>query len=124
MKARGRRPNAFIVSRCLEIPVKHNARVFDMASKTIHTSLVIRGYCFSAQISHENMCFKNNQNVGNLLLFVVSHVVVKMAESFAANTVSRFRFLKTGEEESKLLQGRIPKATFYKTKWAIKIFHE
>ena len=86
--------------------------------------LVIRGYCFSALISHEIMYFKNNQNVGNLLLFVVSHVVVKMAESFATNTVSRFRSPKTGEEESKLLQGSIPKSTAYKTKWAIKIFHE
>ena len=38
MKARGRRPSAFIVSRCLKTPVKHDARVFDMASKTIHTS--------------------------------------------------------------------------------------
>ena len=81
--------------------------------------LVIRGYCFSALISHEIMYFKNNQNVGNLLLFVVSHVVVKMAESFAANTVSRFRSPKTGEEESKLLQGSIPKSTAYKTKWQI-----
>ena len=84
--------------------------------------LVIRGYCFSALISHEIMYFKNNQNVGNLLLFVVSHVVVKMAESFATNTVSRFRSPKTGEEESKLLQGSIPKSTAYKTKWAINIF--
>ena len=50
------------------------------------------------------MYFKNNQTVGNLLLFVVSHVVVKIAQSFAANTVSRFRSPKTGEEESKLLQ--------------------
>ena len=50
MKARGRRPSAFIVSRCLKTPVKHGARVFDMASKTIHTSLVIRRYCFSALI--------------------------------------------------------------------------
>ena len=50
----------------------------------------------------------NNQNVGILLLFVVSHVVVKMAESFAANTVSHFRSPKTGEE-SKLLEGSIPK---------------
>ena len=124
MKARGCRPSAFIVSRCLETPVKHDARVFDMASKTIHTSLVIREYCFNALISHEIMYFKNNQNVGNLLLFVVSHVVVKMAESFAANTVSRFSSPKTGEEESKLLQGSIPKSTAYKTKWAIKIFHE
>ena len=30
-----------IVSRCLETPVKHDARVFDLASKTIHTSSVI-----------------------------------------------------------------------------------
>ena len=62
------------------------------------------------------MYSKNNQNVGNLLLFVVSHVVVKMAESFATNTVSRFRSPKT--------KGTIPKSTAYKTKWAIKIFHE
>ena len=58
-----------------------------MASKTIHLSLVIRRYCFSALISHERMYFKNNQNVGILLLFVVSHVVVKMA----ANNKSRFK---------------------------------
>ena len=49
-----------------------------MASKTIHASLVIRGYCFSALISHEIMYLKNNQNVGILLLFIVSHEGVKM----------------------------------------------
>jgi len=98
-----------------------------MASKTIHTSLVIRGYCFNALISHEIVYLKkkkNDQKVGILLLFVVSHVVVKMAESFAANTESRFRSPKTGKQESKLLQGSIPKSTAYKTKWAIKIFLE
>ena len=62
--------------------------------------------------------------MGNLLLFVVSHGGMKMTESFAANTISRFRCPKTGDEESKLLQGSIPKSTAYKTKWAIKIFHE
>ena len=124
MKARGRRPSAFIVSRCLETPVKHDARIFDLVSKTIHTSLVIRGDCFSALISLEIMYFNNNQNVGILLLFVVSHVVVKMAESFAANTESRFCFPKTGEEESNLLQGSILKSTACKTKWAIKFFRE
>ena len=46
MKARGRRPSAFIVSRCLETPVKHDARVFDMASKTIHTSFSNEGVLF------------------------------------------------------------------------------
>ena len=33
MKARGLRPSAFIVSRCLEPLMKHEARVFDMASQ-------------------------------------------------------------------------------------------
>ena len=33
MKARGRRPSAFIVSRCLEPLMKHEARVYDMASQ-------------------------------------------------------------------------------------------
>ena len=63
------------------------------------------------------MYFKNNHN---LLLFVVSRVVVKMAESFAANNESRFHSPKAGEEESNLLQGSIPKSTAYKTKWEIK----
>ena len=83
MKARGRRPSAFIVLRCLEPLMKPEARVFDMASKSINTFLVVRGYCFSALISHEIMCL-NNQNVGNSLLFVVSRGRVKMTESFAA----------------------------------------
>ena len=34
MKARGRRPSAFIVSRCSEPMMKNEARVFDMASQT------------------------------------------------------------------------------------------
>ena len=34
MKARGRRPSAFMVSKCQETPVKHDARVFDVVSKT------------------------------------------------------------------------------------------
>ena len=44
------------------------------------------------------MYFKNYQNVGILLLFFVSHVIVKMAESFAANNESCFRSPKTGED--------------------------
>ena len=62
--------------------------------------------------------------MGILLSFVVNHVGVKMAESFEENTVSCFPSPTTGEEEAKLLQGSIPKSTAYKTKWAIKIFHE
>ena len=73
--------------------------------------LVIRGYCFSALISHEIIYFKNNQNVGNLLMFVVSHGGVKITESFAVNTESHFPSPKSWEEESKLLQGSIPRLT-------------
>ena len=90
MKARSRRPRAFIVSNN-KTPVKHDARVLEVTPKTIHTSLVIRGYCFRALISHVSMYFKTKQKMGILLLFVVSHVVVKMAESFAANNESLFR---------------------------------
>ena len=51
-------------------------------------------------------------------------MVVKKGESFAANNESRFRSPKTGEEESKLMPGSIPKSTAYKTKWAIIICHQ
>ena len=34
MKARGRRPSAFIVFECLETPIKHEPRVFEIASQT------------------------------------------------------------------------------------------
>ena len=40
MKARGRRPSAFIVSRCLEPLMKNEARVFDMAYQTRCGNLV------------------------------------------------------------------------------------
>ena len=45
-----------------------------------------------------------------------------MAEPFAVNTESRLRSPKTGEEESKLLKGSIPKSTAYRTKWRFKFF--
>ena len=78
------------------------------------------GYCFSVLILHE-IVFKSNQKVRNLLLFITSHVGVKMTESFAAITISHFHFPKTGEEESKSLQGSIPKSTAYRTNWVIKM---
>ena len=34
MKALGLRPRAFIVFECLETPMKHEARVFEMASQS------------------------------------------------------------------------------------------
>ena len=34
MEARGRRPSAFVVFECLETPMKHEARVFEMASQS------------------------------------------------------------------------------------------
>ena len=32
VKPRGRKPSAFIVSRCLDTPMKHEAGVFDMTN--------------------------------------------------------------------------------------------
>ena len=37
MKARGRRPSAFIVSRCLDTPMKHEARVLEITSLACST---------------------------------------------------------------------------------------
>ena len=34
MKARGRRPSAFLVFECFEAPMKHEARVFEIASQS------------------------------------------------------------------------------------------
>ncbi len=34
MKARGRSPITFVVFECLETPVKHEARVFEIASQS------------------------------------------------------------------------------------------
>ena len=51
MKARGRRPIAFIVSRCLEPLMKHEARVFEMASQT---SVKI-SWNFFRRISHQKV---------------------------------------------------------------------
>ena len=34
VKARGRRPSAFIVFECLGTPMKHEARVFEIASQS------------------------------------------------------------------------------------------
>ena len=99
--SRHRETDEIIVSRCLETPVKHEARVSDMPSRTIRTSLVIRGYCFSALISHELMYLKNNQNVGILLVFVVSHVVVKMAV-FCSEYRKPFSFSKNWRRKTKV----------------------
>ena len=51
MKARGRRPSAFIVSRCLDTPMKHEARVLEITShdhsQTNHKQrLPIRIVCY------------------------------------------------------------------------------
>ena len=81
------------------------------------------GYCFSAIISHACgiMRLKNNQNVENLLLLVVS----EDSGVFCSEYLKPFSFFKIGEEESKLrLQASIPKSTPYNTKWAVIIFHE
>ena len=48
------------------------------------------------------MYLNNNQNVGIFLLFVVSHVVVKMVASFAAKNESRLKCNRYEERRSLL----------------------
>ena len=60
--------------------------------------------------------FKKSSKCGKFVVVRCKSQGVKMAESFVENTISRFRFPKTGEEESKLLQWSIPRSTAYKTK--------
>ena len=67
------------------------------------------------------MCLNNSQNAANLLLFVFSHVGVKMTQRTRCKPLS---LSKTGEEESKFLQGSFHKLTAYKNKKFIKIFRE
>ena len=124
MKARGRRPSAFIVSRCLETPVKHDARVFDMASKTIHTSLVVEGVLFQCSDFPWDYVFKKQSKCGKFVVVRCKSCGSEDGGVFCSECRTRFRSPKTWEEESKLLKGSIRKSTAYKTKWAIKIFHE
>ena len=42
-----------------------------------------------------------------------------MAEN---NAVNRFHVPESGEEESKLVKGSVPKSTVYKNKWSAKVF--
>ena len=61
MKARGLRPRAFIVSRCLELLMKHEARGFEMASQT---SFKI-SWNFFRRIGHQKV-----QSTGNCSFFI------------------------------------------------------
>ena len=47
MKARGRRPIAFIVFECLETPMKHEARAFEIASQSCTINQEQRRILFS-----------------------------------------------------------------------------
>ena len=63
--------------------------------------------------------------MGNLLLFVFSHVGVKKTESFQRIPSAIFVALsKIGEEESKSVQGNFHKSTAYKNKEFINFFLE
>ena len=84
----------------------------------------MKGYCFSALISHEIMSLKNNQNVGNLLLFVVNHVGVKMAESFAANAERDFVLQKPGKKNQSCWKGVFLSQLPTKPNGRFKFFHE
>ena len=58
MKARGRKPSAFIVSRCLNTLMKHEARVLEITShdhsqRNHKQRLPIRIVCYLAYLSRQ-----------------------------------------------------------------------
>ena len=102
MKARGRRPSAFIVLRCSEPLMKHKARVFDMTSQSrrkiqcnkackinVFPSGMVNSSCKSLPVF-----WKPLSHVSSVLL----HSMV-MAEKKKNGISSRFRLPKSAPEE-------------------------
>ena len=56
MKARGLRPSAFIVSRCLEPLMKHEVRVFGIAKIFVYKHC----FCYLKTLNVENVRQKNS----------------------------------------------------------------
>ena len=108
MKARGRRPIAFIISRCLEPQTKHEAGVFDITSQMKQYRFI---QCHVFGIFLLKCC-----HMENLLYFAIWFYDMCEAEAF------RFRAPKTVVEEEDLVDKAIPTSTKYKNKWPVTIF--
>ena len=130
MKARGRRPSAFIamVSRCLEPLMKHEARVFGVASQNELPIIivckqqlqnVIKMVSLECATWEWHYLILRRGQVWDNQLITVYHLslLCEMDES-----TSRFRIPKTSDEEKTSII--IPKSTVYKNKQAIQIFRE
>ena len=108
MKGRGRRSNAFIVSRCLGSLMKHEARVSNITSQMKQYRFI---QCHIFGILLLKCC-----NLHNLLYLAIWYY--NMCETF------RFRRPKTVVEEKDLVDKAIPTSTKYKNKWAVTTFSE
>ena len=63
MKARGRRPSAFIVSRCLEPLMKHEPQVFEMTSQS-RLKIQCNKACKNSRLKiHCNKACKNSRRL-------------------------------------------------------------
>ena len=75
-----------------------------MASKTVHTSLVIRGYCFSALISHESWYFK----CGNLVVVRCNSCGREDGRVFCCESTKAVFFLqKLGKKNQSCCKGAL-----------------
>ena len=108
MKARGRRPNTFIVLRCLESLMKHEARVSNITSQIKQYRFI---QCHIFGISFVKCC-----NLDYLLYLAIWYY--NMCETF------RFRRPKTVVEGKDLVDKAIPTSTKCKNKWAVTTFSE
>ena len=95
MKARGHRPSAFIVSRCLEPLMKHEAQVFDMISQSRQKYNAIKHaklmYSLREwQIAHASLCLYFESRLSHVSSVLLQLMV--MAEKKKKAIPSRFRF--------------------------------
>ena len=123
MKARGRRPSAFIVLRCLDTPMKHKARVLEIHvtshdhAQTNHKQrLPIKIACYLTFL-HGDV-----KVAGFAGIYMFSCRLVRMYT--ATKSFERFRQPKSVEDEKKSVDNAVPKSTACKTKWSCKVFEE
>ena len=121
MKARGRRPSAFIVFECLETPMKHEARVFEIASQSWIIKYTKNNKKFSLILAsyaeyklHLLLLFFSNYwpLLSNILAVSQGpsylnetriHPLISIRSFFRDMALSRFRQAKTTEEEMNIL---------------------
>ena len=76
MYGAAKRPSAFIVSRCLEPPFKHEVRVFEIASQSIKIDMLIALFIEQFNTSKE-IVRHTIELIWNVTLSVLMNMLIK-----------------------------------------------